>query len=824
MPQLVSGRLARGNTDTHPEDDQRAIVNKLILLFGIVQVAFLFTANAQTERPAPNSQQPQGIQITNLPPDDKRSPETEQDHHATEQDRRATQQDHRVTDQQQENMQRVVQSTPRAPEPDIEFQEFVASSLGYRLPIFGQDLFRNPPSTFAPVDHIAVAPDYLIGPGDELLIRAWGQIDINYRTNVDRTGAIYIPKIGSVTVAGLRYDQLQGTIHEAIGRVFKNFDLAVTLGQLRSIQVFMIGQVRRPGVYTVSSLSTLVNALFASGGPSKRGSMRRIELKRSGHVVTTFDFYDLLTNGDKSKDKPLLPGDVIYVPPVGHLVALAGSVNVPAIFELQEHENLGDVIRYAGGITTTAAAEKAVIERIDDHHVRRADEFKLSADGLRRDLQDGDIVRFLHISSKFENAVTLRGNVALPGRYPFRSGMRIHDLIPNREFLITDEYWKRQNELGRKDDNGFLLPEERERLQIESSGPSLDKATSSPTQLPDAISKSDAQRLKQQELKNQIKRSGAEINWEYAVIQRISPNDLTTNLLPFNLGKAIEGEPDQNLTLQAGDVITVFSQKDMQVPIAQQTKFVRLEGEFRSAGLYEAQPGETLRGMIGRVGGFTSQAYLYGAEFTRESTREAQQKRLDEYITDLEQQVERYAAPTGAPSVEEIAADKQRVEGQRRLLEKMRQLRSNGRVVLEIRPDADSIEAFPDLVLEDGDRLFVPFRPATVNILGAVYTSNSFVFKPGKTVDDYLGLAGGPTRSGDAKKEFVVLANGQTVSRQSTGSWLGRSFGNIRLMPGDTVIVPEKVQPGTGLRNFKDWTQVIAQLGITAATTAILIP
>src|SRR5215471_17344 len=277
-------------------------------------------------------------------------------------------------------------------EPDIEFQQFVASSLGYRLPIFGQNLFENVPSTFAPLDYVPVTPDYLIGPGDELLIRGWGQIDItNYRAVVDRTGTVYIPKVGAISVAGIRYDQLNDYLKQAIGHYFKNFELSVTLGRLRSIQVFVVGQVRRPGSYTVSSLSTLVNALFASGGPSKRGSLRSIQLKRAGRVVTSFDLYDLIAKGDKSKDAPLMPGDVIYVPAVGRLVAMAGSVNVPAVFELRDHDTLGDVIAYAGGLTSTAAGQQAIIERIDARQLRKADQFPLTPEGFKKELQDGDI-------------------------------------------------------------------------------------------------------------------------------------------------------------------------------------------------------------------------------------------------------------------------------------------------------------------------------------------------------------------------------------------------------------------------------------------------
>lgn len=757
-------------------------------------------------------------------------------------------------------------------EPDIEFQQFVAASLGYNLPIFGQNLFENVPSTFAPLDYVPVTPDYLIGPGDELLLRGWGQIDItNYRALVDRNGLIYIPTVGTVSVAGLRYDHLNDYLKSAIGRFYKNFDLDVTLGRLRSIQVFVVGQVKRPGTYTVSSLSTLVNTLFSSGGPSKRGSMRQIQLKRAGQVVSTFDLYDLLTKGDKSKDARLMPGDVIYVPPVGRLVALAGSINVPAVFELKNHDSLGDVIEYAGGLTTTAAGQQALIERIDARQVRQADEFPLTAEGLKRELQDGDIVRFLHISPRFENAITLRGNVAVPGRYPWHEGMRVKDLIPNRESLVTEEFWKRQNLLGinpagntfqleeQMEQQQRLQPQPRYQNQLPSQAapqaaypyinpnmgaennsaaaailnplinpipapqegsavtvPQVQPGVLGDRSLAEQVGRTQATRMKQEELKNQIKRSTAEINWEYAVIQRLDPKDLTSHLLPFNLGKAIAGDANENLPLQSGDVVTIFSQADMQVPIAQQSKFVRLEGEFHSAGIYQVEPGETMHHLLTRIGGVTSQAYLFGSEFTRESVREDQQRRLDEYISSLQQTVE----STPVASAEDAA----RLATQKQLVERMRNLHSTGRIVLEVKPAATSISDFPDMVLEDGDRMFIPFRPATVNVMGAVYNNNSFIYKPGKTVADYLRLSGGVTKDGDGGRSFVIRASGATVSSQQHNSLLVNNFKAMRLMPGDTIVVPAKINRGALLRGLKDWSQVFQQFALGAAGISVLLP
>jgi polysaccharide biosynthesis/export protein len=758
----------------------------------------------------------------------------------------------------QEQMQRESARVPEfvalPPEPDIEFQDFVTSSLGYHLNMFGQSLFHNVPSTFAPVDRIPVTPDYLIGPGDELLVRAWGQIDVNYRAVVDRTGAIYLPKVGPISVAGVRYDQLNTYMKAAISRVYKNFDLDVTLGRLRAVQVFVVGQVRRPGSYTVSSLSTMVNALFASGGPSKQGSMRRIMLKREGKDVTTFDLYDLIAFGDKSKDVQLLSGDVIWVPPVGRLVALAGSVNVPGIYELKEHETLGQLLGYAGGVTTTASGQKTFIDRIDDRQVRHTAELDLSSAGLKTELRDGDIVRFLHISPRFDNAITLRGNVAVPGRYPWRPGIRVKDLIPSRDVLVTQEFWKRQNKLAV--DLESLTFKSREEVEQDRQRDLENRDRNAPANQPGAqnpqpstptgqgqatqpdqrtqqqrdedlaarVGRTEAQRIKQEELKNEVKRSAAEINWEYAVIQRMDPQDLSTHLVPFNLGKAIAGDESENVILQPGDVITIFSQNDMQVPAGQQTKFVRLEGEFVTAGVYQAQPGETLRHLISRVGGLTPQAYLYGAEFTRESTREDQQKRLDEYINDLGRSIERNTSGQRSLNGDEAVAERQAVEGQRRLLDKLRQMKATGRIVLELKPTADNINQMPDLMLEDGDRLLVPFKPATVNVIGSVYNSNAFIFKPSKTVSDYMRLSGGPTRNGDRGRSFVIRADGTTLGGHGHHDLFVNSFEQARLMPGDTIVVPEKLDKGVVLRGFKDWTQIISTFVIGAAAAKVLFP
>lgn len=693
------------------------------------------------------------------------------------------------SDQREAPRQQGIQQANPAPslEPDTEFQEFAASSIGRSLPIFGENLFSQVPSTFAPLDRVQVTPDYMIGAGDELIIRAWGQINVEVRRFVDRSGSIYIPRVGDINVAGVKYEDLHGYLENEIGRIFKNFQLSVTLGKLRAIQVFVVGRAQRPGTYTISSLSSLVDALFASGGPSRHGSLRRIQVKRDAKIVTTFDLYDLIVNGDKSKDVRLMSGDVIYIPPVGPLVAVAGSVNTAGIFELKDHTPLSEVIGYAGGLTNTAAGGNVVVERIDEKRQRVAREFPISPEGLAQELHDGDVVRFQRILSKFENAVTLRGNVAVPGRYPWHEGMRVHDLIPSREFLVTDDYSKRQNQLALNARNGDF-------------------------------------KLSGVDLKNDIKRLSSEINWEYAVVQRMSSQDLTPHLLPFNLKKAVQGDAQENLELHAGDVVTIFSQNDIQVPISERAKFVHIEGEFKNPGVYDIEPGETLRHLIQRVGGFTPQAYLYGSDFTRESTRIAQQQRMDQYVGNLQQAVQHNAVASAYTDPSAAAAGKLQNERDQSMVESMKGVRATGRIVLEIKPNSTGLNDLPEITLEDGDTMLVPFRPATVNVIGSVYNSNAFVYRPGKTVGDYLRLAGGATRNGDKGREFVIRADGSTISRQQHSTLFSGSFDSTRLMPGDSIIVPAKLDRGATLRAIRDFSTIFGQVGLAAAGFSAVIP
>lgn len=801
------------------------------------------------------------------------------------------------------------------PEPLTEFQRFAALTTGTVLPIFGNDLFRNVPSTFAPLDLTPVPPDHVIGAGDEVRIHVWGQVNFKADLRVDRSGEIYIPQVGGIQVAGLSFSALEQHLRDAISRVYRNFDLTADIGRISAIQVYVTGEARRPGLYTVSSLSTLADAIFASGGPSVEGSMRHIQLRRGGSQITDFDLYNLIVHGDKTHDVKLLSGDVIFIPNAGPRVAVLGSVRHPAIYELRDNETVGQLLLDAGGASSVAAQARISIERIQDHRTRNAFEAAFDTAGLGIPLTDGDIVRILSIVPRYQQTVTLRGNTANPGRFGWHSGMRLSDLIPDRDSLMTRNYWWERTQLGLpahefeplerlsdlrqpstsvdlrtlRQSRANSTPDRRESYEVQQESapggqwnqsndtdsarsqtsqdwseqqplqqdnqyPSADPSEQSyntPAQQQAAGSDSSlsTQRSRQfnsnssalasqqsdvvtenvagESQRTDVRLRSPEIDWDYAVIERMDPNTLKSSLIPFDLGRLVMGhDSSQNLELQPGDVVTVFSQADIHVPLAQQTKYVRLEGEFVHAGIYSVQPGETLRELVRRAGGLTQGAYLYGSEFTRESTRITQQNRINEYVHNLEIQIERGSlslASSPLSTAQDIASASAAENSEHELIALLQHIRATGRIVLELKADTSSADNLPNIDLEDGDRFVVPSVPATVNVVGAVYEQGSFLYQQQRDTGDYLRLAGGPNRDADTKHNFIIRADGSVVSRPPNNGLLwANNFNQLRMHPGDTVVMPEKTLKGSALRGFLDWSQVFSQLALGAAAINIL--
>jgi protein involved in polysaccharide export with SLBB domain len=352
--------------------------------------------------------------------------------------------------------------------------------------------------------------------------------------------------------------------------------------------------------------------------------------------------------------------------------------------------------------------------------------------------------------------------------------------------------------------------------QNNSGNPNQMSATSTSVG-PTAVANSSSGQFKP---RNDVKLSEPDIDWSYAVVERQSKENLTTSLLPFNLGKLVlEGDASQNLELLPGDVVTIFSKADIHVPQAQQTRYVRLEGEIISSGVYSVLPGETLRHLVERAGGLTPEAYLYGSEFTRESTRRVQQQRLDEYIDQITLQVSTNATNNAgrAISAQDTAALGTAQQQNQNVINSLRQVRATGRIVLEMPVDANNVAQIPDLPLEDGDRLIVPRIPSTVSVDGAVYNQNSFVYDPSRRVGSYIRLAGGASRDADKSRAYVIRASGSVLSKQYSSSLRGNSFDSLHVFPGDTVVVPINLTKGNTIRLIVDIAQIVGQFGIAIA-------
>jgi protein involved in polysaccharide export with SLBB domain len=801
------------------------------------------------------------------------------------------------------------------PRPETEFEQMVADSAGRPLPLFGQSLFLEPPSTFAPLDLLQVPSDYIIGPGDELQVRIWGQVEADLRVIVDRSGQIYIPQVGQVSVAGIHYGELEQHLKTEISKIFRNFSLTVNVGRLRSIQVLVVGNARYPGTYTISSLSTLVNAIFASGGPGPQGSLRHIQVRRDGATITDFDFYDLLIKGDKSKDVRLLPGDVLYIPPVGPLVGISGSVNSPAIYEVKDNSDLKDLIEIAGGLSTVADSSKITVDRLVDHQARKTLEFPYDEQSRVLPLKDGDIVRVFSIVSRFEDTVTLRGNVSNPGRYPWKPGMRIRDLIPDAQALLTRRYWldraaivngrateypvraeqnrrcgyylqpnngTTQNGSTNGTTNGtpngatlngtipngipsngnttldvpdltgnYNFPDNQQdstdssnwpdipcapiqqnssNMASDRSSPQNSTRTSSGSQQSSplfgestTLNQNNPNRVKN--VAEDLRRYAPAINWDYAIVQRVNPQDLTSKLLWMSPRKAIlEHDESSNLELQAGDIVTIFSQNDVSVPQTERSQYVIVEGEVMRPGVYKLETNERLHSVLERAGGLTPNAYVYGSQFTRESARVEQQKSLDELARNMEAQVRQSALSVAAAgSTTDPQQLSQLQAAQEGIVTELRGARASGRVALPVNPEDRTVSDFPDMVMEDGDRLTIPHTPSTVSVVGNVYSAGSFIFAPRNSAGMYLDMAGKGKPQSDLHHAFILRANGVVVAANNVnGLFAGNKFDRLRLYAGDEIIVPFKIPTGALVRGLKDWTQISSQLALTGAALAVI--
>jgi protein involved in polysaccharide export with SLBB domain len=689
-------------------------------------------------------------------------------------------------------------SSRTPPSAQSEFQRFINKSTGLQLELFGGTFFQTATAPARSNERPPVPADYMIGPGDELMIRAWGSIEMDFTLTVDRAGQVNLPRIGTISVARLRAGEVESHIRSHIARIFKGFSLNVSLGQLRGIDIYVVGHAKRPGRYTVSALSSSLQGILASGGPSPTGSMRRIQLKRGKAVTLEMDLYEFISKGEKPSDDRLQQDDVIVFLASGPKVAVVGSTDAPAIYELKTgQETLAELFSLMGGTKATTDQSRGHLERIDSRNARspRTVEFfsPENAGGVR--LRDGDIVSLFPVELKYSNAITLRGNVARPLRHPHATGMKVSDLIPERDALITPDYFTRKNRLVQ-----YFVTDENGR-------PIFDRGI------------------------NEIKNLLDEPNWEYATIERLDDDKLNTKLIPFHLGKAILDQDEaHNLRLLPGDIVTIFGSKDIRTPLRRGSRLVRVEGEVDRPGFYQLNPGDTIKTLLDRAGGVSPQAYLFGTELTRVTTRERQRQALRDAVRRLENTLNATSGKIASNIASADAATASRLqaaeeEGKRQQLAKLRSLEPTGRIALELHPTIKSLSELPDLPLEDGDAIMIPSRPGFVFVLGAVSNDNAIIWRPERTVRDYL-LLSGITPDADESNIFVARADGTIVHSRNRKGWFRGGLTSLDLAPGDTVVVPDLSNRETAwsafVRGAKDWTQILSNFGLAAAAIKTL--
>lgn len=792
---------------------------------------------------------------------------------------------------------------------------------------FGYSLFAGEPTTFMPNEGAAVPDTYLVGPGDQLNINFYGKESKSFDVTVDREGRISIPDLTPVQVAGLTFAEVKALINAKVEQEVIGVKAFVSLGQLRSMRILVLGEAYKPGSYSVSSLTTVSHALFVSGGVSDIASLRNIQVKRAGKVVSNFDLYDLLIKGDSSKDIVLKPGDVVFVPSVGSQVTVEGLVKRPAIFELKQDETAKQLLNMAGGLKPEAYAKNVVVERFNNQRKEI-----LSVDFSKSNIsyipQDGDRVRFNSVSSQYQNSISLIGAVARPGNYQWYQGKRISDvlksvrgdLLPqadlsyglliretningdieahqfdvaqaiiknadnnlalkaNDKIIIFSRFEEREIEKTALENMALSQEQQEQQLKAEQwyefkqkefekyiginqkeeitteSGQALTIADISKRKANEQSQELKAEdyaffsrhnlllpiieKLKQQasiaqamqlveingnvtypgiypltvsgEVADLVTAAGGLLESAYtkqAEITRIVLGDASqVEHVRFDLESALKGESQNNITLRSKDSINIFS-----IPNWQENVKVQLKGELKFPGTYTIRRGETLTDLLKRAGGFSDFAEQNAAIFTRVSIKEQEQQQLARLSTELRRDI---ASKSFQNSVSGNSLSYDEMD---KLLNDLASVEAVGRLVIDLPLIVNNQQ---NLVLQNGDTLYVPSKRDSISIIGEVNYSTSHLYKAGVSVDDYIDLSGGLKERAAEDRIYIIKANG-SVEIPNTGGWFAANNAN-QLEPGDTIVIPMDAGHMDKLTLWSTATQILYQLGVAVAAIGSL--
>lgn len=750
-------------------------------------------------------------------------------------------------------------------------EEQAFSKKNYGLKPFGYELFEGKPSTFAPVTEIPVPANYTLGPGDELKVQLWGNENRQLSLVVSRDGTIEMPERGPVNVAGMSFQQTREEISRLVAEQYIGVKAAVSLGELRSMRVFVLGEARTPGSFSVSALSTITNALYVSGGIRHTGSLRNVQLKRDGKVVSTLDLYDLLLKGDTSGDVRLQPGDAVFIPAVGPRVGIDGEVYRPALYEIKNSTTLDDLVNLAGGLTSQAYPQITRIERTNQDFLRVIAEADLTnSQGKRAKVKAGDRVTVASIADVTGQYVEITGAATREGKFAWVPGMRVSSIIRNLDadllpiadtnfaalvrtspeshkisvrslelkaaianpggaedlvlqekdqlLLFADEGRselpqgedKKTNETFQSYSRETLFSPVVKRLKAQAtpSAPQQTMTISGPVRYPGEYPLPATGKVK-----DAIVMAGGLTDSALMLDAELARRNLNgdgveqTQLRTVSLVDAMNDQND--LQLQSRDRLMVRS-----IPLFGATRTIKLAGEVVYPGEYTFSDGETLVDVLERAGGLTNNAFPRGAVFTRKKLRELEAQRLQEAekrlqgdLLGVQLEGDNFGGETA-----------QRVEQVQGLLGDVQNSRPVGRMVIDLASVLED-SSYQSIRLQDGDTLNVPIIPQAVSVFGEVQFPTSHLHSADLTVDDYLERSGGPTRQADENRVYVVKADGSVMLPEKSAWFGGRSQ---QLQPGDTVIMPIDVDRLNQLELWTNVSQIVYQMALGAAAVGNL--
>lgn len=716
---------------------------------------------------------------------------------------------------------------------------------------YGYDLFNESPLTFAPVTDVPVPSDYIVGAGDVLMVQLYGSQNRSFRLTVGRDGRVSFPELGPINVAGKNFNAARTDLESRVSRQMIGVRASVSMGDTRSIRVFVLGEAIRPGSYTVSGLGSITTALYASGGINATGSLRDVQLKRQGAVVRRLDLYDLLLRGDTSNDAKLLQGDVIFIPPVGATVAIDGEVKRPAIYELRGDAQVADLVALAGGLTNEADNSRVAMVRVNENRQRIVLNVPLNtADGRSQMLRNGDSLRVLRLRPTVDAGVSVEGHVFRPGLVAWREGLRLSDVIGSVD------------ELKPNADLGYVLvrrelPPDRRVAVVSANLAAALRAPGSRADIQlaprDRITVFDAQASRRvvldpllEDLRRQARpdrptevvsiggRVRAQGDYPLEPGMRISDllraggnlqdaafggkaeltryrtngDGRSTELVEVDLAAVLAGDAKADLALQPFDFLNI-----KEVPEWSEQESVTLSGEVRFPGTYPIRRGETLKSVLDRAGGLTSLAFPSGAVFTRADLQQREQEQIDRLAERLQSDLASSALQASQTNQEGSAQAFAVGQG---LLQQLKGSRAIGRLVIDLgQVLATRAGSADDVALRNGDRLVIPKTKQEVTVIGEVQNTTSHLYRANLTRDDYIGLSGGLTRKADRGRIYIVRADGSVVSSENSG-WFRRGA-MVAVKPGDTIVAPLDTERLPPLPLWQAVTGILYNVAISVA-------